>query len=429
MKSITISVLLALAGMSAQGKSLTLSEAVQSGLSNSPKVQKAKAAADEAHWKKVETYNGFLPNVSVSANHLFSKQYQFVDVNLGGGTQSIPQVIPSNSWSLNASLPLFEGFSSWNRTSAASLGEDAAQNELDWTRFQLEHEVQIRYFQALAAQKLKAVSEQNQTTLAEHLSQARALKKGGAATSYDVLRVEVQMNEAQSEVLKTEDDAFLARQRLAQTLGIDESIDQLVGDLPQPQIDKIQKLQKADLSQRKDLVALEQKAESTDKLENAAKAFWVPRVALNGSWISYNNRNDDIYDHDAYRWAYTIGLTLNWSIFDIGAIARSQQAVAQRVQVEKSTVQAKQQSVVDFEFWKRRCLYSANLYKAKLSDVEKAQESVRLAKESYRAGARTSSDVLDSELELFRARAGVVNSQMNYAESLMNLELALGHSL
>jgi outer membrane protein TolC len=84
---------------------------------------------------------------------------------------------------------------------------------------------------------------------------------------------------------------------------------------------------------------------------------------------------------------------------------------------------------VDFEFWKRRSLYSATLYRARLSDVQKAQESVRLAKESYRAGARTSSDVLDSELELFRARAGVVNSQMSYAESLLNLELALGHSL
>ncbi len=412
-----------------EAKSLTLDEALQLGLQNSPKVQKAKAASEEAHWKKVEAYGGFLPSVSVSAQHLFSKQYQFLDVNLGAGATTIPQVIPSNSWSLNANLPLFDGFSSVNRSRAASLVEEAADNDYQWSRLQAEKEIQLKFAQALAAQKLKSVSQQNLTTLNEHLAQAKALRKGGAATSYDVLRVEVQLNEAQSEVLKTEDDAFIARERLAQALGIEESIETLSGELAIPRVDQIQKLKRESLTDRKDLLALEQRTESADKLDSAAHSYWVPKVALAGSWISYNNRNDAIEDQAAYRWAYTVGLTLNWNIFDIGSIARSQQSIYQKVQAEKSLTLAKQASSVDFDFWKRRSIYSATLYKAKLSDVEKAQETVRLAKESYRAGVRTSSDVLDSELELFRARAGVVNAELGFSDALINLELSIGGDL
>jgi outer membrane protein TolC len=221
----------------------------------------------------------------------------------------------------------------------------------------------------------------------------------------------------------------MARERLAQALGTDENFEALTGELLTPKVDQIQKLTRESFGERKDLVALEQRAQSADQLESAAKSFWMPRVALNGSWISYNNRNDSLEDQEAYRWAYTVGLTLNWSIFDIGTIARSQQSIYQRQQVEKSLTQAKLQSSVDFDFWKRRSIYSATLYKAKLSDVEKAQESLRLAKESYRAGARTSSDVLDSELELFRARAGVVNAELSFSDALLNLELAMGRTL
>jgi outer membrane protein TolC len=54
---------------------------------------------------------------------------------------------------------------------------------------------------------------------------------------------------------------------------------------------------------------------------------------------------------------------------------------------------------------------------------------VRLARLSYDAGSRTNTDVLDAELDLFRTRAGVVQSQLSAAEALINLELAFGSSL
>jgi outer membrane protein TolC len=58
--------------------------------------------------------------------------------------------------------------------------------------------------------------------------------------------------------------------------------------------------------------------------------------------------------------------------------------------------------------------------------VDKAQESVRLATLGQKAGTRTTTEVLDAELDSFRSSAGVVSAQMDAAEALINLELALG---
>ncbi len=83
----------------------------------------------------------------------------------------------------------------------------------------------------------------------------------------------------------------------------------------------------------------------------------------------------------------------------------------------------------DFETNRRRYNYSTALYKSRIVNVDRAQESVRLATAGYRAGVRINSEVLDSQLELFRARAGVVSAQLSAAESLVNLELATGQKI
>ena len=61
--------------------------------------------------------------------------------------------------------------------------------------------------------------------------------------------------------------------------------------------------------------------------------------------------------------------------------------------------------------------------------MQKATESLRLVKEGRRVGARTNTEFLDTETELFRAQAGQVNSQIGAVEALINLELATGQKL
>jgi outer membrane protein len=131
-----------------------------------------------------------------------------------------------------------------------------------------------------------------------------------------------------------------------------------------------------------------------------------------------------------YKPAYSIALALSWNIFDGGvALAQSKQAVYQQIQADKKTEAARLQVPYDFNYWKKRFLSNTDHYEARKYDVERSEESVRLAKEEEKAGTRTSTETLDAELDLFRSKAGVVNAQVNALEAQIRLELALGRTI
>ena len=83
----------------------------------------------------------------------------------------------------------------------------------------------------------------------------------------------------------------------------------------------------------------------------------------------------------------------------------------------------------EIDTWRRKFNYSVSLYKARLRAVAQFQESVRLAGIGLKAGTRTHTEMLDAELDLFRARGGLVRAQADAIEALGKLELASGRTL
>lgn len=410
---------------------LSLADSLSEATANSPSLQKSQAAAEEAEWARVETWSGFLPKLQLTAGHVFDYKLQYNDVSIGGGPlSSIPLIFPTSQLSLQANLPLFDGFANINAWRAGRAREDAAHLELDWTRFQLEHDVSLRYFEAVAAARLVEVTRQNLKTLEEHNEQISARIKAGTATQFDRLRVEVQINEARSEVLKAEDDLVISRRKLANAIGIASDDRTLSDDLPQPRKGLVESLAQDAAPARADLQAAASRVEALDRASSAQSTHWVPRLSLGGNYLKYNNRSDTLTDWSLYRDAYQIGFFLTWNLFDgLSSTARSREVALQRVQAEKALEQTRLQADTDFAFWKRRYLYSLALFEARTSDAGKAQESVRLARIGYRAGTLTSTEVLDAELDLFRSRAGVIQAQLGCAEALLKLELALGRKI
>jgi outer membrane protein TolC len=409
---------------------LTQDAAVQEALASSPAIAKAQSARDEQDWKKTEVLGYLLPTLTATGSRYFVKQLEYNDLSFGGAPAHVPLIIPATRASLLVNWNLYNGFEDYGHLRAAIQSKEAAHNEFDWAKFQIEQEIRQKFNDAIAAQKLQRVAEQNVATLTDHLDQVRKTRKGGLATQYDVLRVEVQFNEAQSELLRAKDDAILARDKLVQAMGLDPTKDtrEIAGELEIPVAEGVGKL-RAENGDRKDLKAIGLRAAAAGHLSSAAGSFWIPKVSLGAQYTLYNNLTDGLSDWGQYRAAWNAGVFLSWSLFDLTQIAKSKEAGAQAVQAEKTLAMARIQAPTDLEFWKRRFLYSAALYQAKASDVKKSEESVRLARAAMKAGVRTNSEVLDAELDLFRARAGVVNALKNSAEARIHLELAIGRKL
>ena len=401
--------------------SLSLEQALSTAKDNSPRLQQAMASAHEADWKRIAAFSGFLPSLNASAGYLMLNQPQKVPFN--GVLFSIPY--PSTLITINASLPIFDGLQNVNRYSSASLESDAAAMQAGAIGFQVEQETKLKFYQALAAGLLADVANQNVKTLQDHLAKTQVIRRGGAATNYDVLRIEVQLDEAVSEKLQAEDNVVLARENLAEIMGKTEDSSALDGAMPKPVPKNIPAL---DLKYRADIGAELAHSKAEDRLESAAAAYWIPQISIQGQYQFYNNQTSTLTDPMFN--AYTLGVFATWNLFDgMSSIAKSRQSVYKRIEAEKGAEISTNHAPNDYDLWKRRYQYSTTLYQARTADVAKAEESVRLATEGFKVGSRTTSEVLDAELDLFRARAGVVTAQLNAAEALTNLELSLGRTL
>ncbi len=417
---------------SANAEPLTLSSAVDQALQKSPLVQRAQSSALQASWQKTAAYSGFLPSVNLSETYFTSQKFMFTDLAFPGTSNliSIPNLVPSSEVALTARMPLFDGFANWNHLSAAASLEHAAGEELTWSQFKLERQVTLQFYRALATRILKEVAERNMQTIEDHLRDVTLFKRAGVSTNYDVLRVEVQVSEAKSDLLNSQDNVEVAKNELAELLGEDSETRELSGELPVLKRQVIQKLEIDDISQRADIRGLSFRASGLESEQHAANRFWVPRLDLVGQFDYYNNLSQRFDDWQNYRTAYQVGFVLSWNLFDgLVSIAKAHESNEQRYQAEKNLEIERLKAKKDLEYWKRKYLYFCSVYESRVSDVQKSTESVRLAREGRRAGSRTNSDLLDAELELFRARAGVVNAQIGAVEALINLELATGKQL
>ena len=414
---------------------LSLDEAINEALTNSPKIQQAQASSDETHWKKLTTLGqGFLPKISAAANHYFDvTKYTLSNIVFAGQEVILPGIFPNNQISLSASIPIFDGLSNIFALKAALLNEDAADQELNFARFDLSQQIKLVFYQALAASALEDVALENVKILEDHLRQIVVQRQGGAATQYDSLRVEVQMNEARLDAVDAQDNLQLARKKLTQLMGRDDDTRVLFGELPVPDRSRVKNVTMENaFSDRQDVQALNMRAQALDKLHTAQSTWMVPSVSVSGQYIYYDLLlyNGDIIDRHNYQKAYNVGVFFTWNLFDGGiSYFRSREASAKMSQAEKATEAARLQIPYDFTLWKKKVLSYSDRYQSKQMDVKRSQESVRLAKEEHKAGTRTSTEVLDAELDLFRSRAAVVNAQVNAAEALIRLELAIGRKI
>ena len=412
------------------GESYTLEQALQVATQNSPAIQRAESHRDESYWKKVESYSAFLPTISGSINYLPTYKYLITDIAIPGfpgGPVAIPGIVPTTIYGLQAQYNLFDGLASTRRLQSSWLTEKAASEELDWTSFQTSRQVTLQFYRALASKILKEVADSNLKTLEDHLHDVNLLKKSGLGTNYDVLRVEVQVSEATSEVLNTADDIETATGHLGELLGKDSAAEPQ-GKLPEPPADL---LDRANIkSQRADLASMQDQMDALNDQRRAAAGHWMPRISLVGQYQYYNNLSDAPADWSNFRDAYEFGLNLTWNLFEgFNSEAKKRELQEQTVQLEKSLTSARLKAQQDVALWKRKYKYFCSVFKARQSDIGKAKEAVRLAKEGRRVGSRTNTDLLDAETDLFRSQAGAVNAQIGVIEALINLELATGQKL
>jgi outer membrane protein TolC len=412
---------------------LSLTKAMEEGLQNNPQLKMSASALEEAKWKKKESFGGFLPKVDLTAGHFFDLKYQQIQISPSTVFETI---YPKTSFGAEATLNLFDGFKTTYANSASDSFVEAAEWDHNYAKMTAENGIRLKFFQALGAQVLKEVAESNVKTLSDHLKKAQDLLRQGEFTKVDVLKIQVQLEQAIPEKFAAIDNVYLTRKALSEVMGIEGDERPLEETLPVPKEELVKNLNanndsSSSLSSgRMDLKAIQKRVEASNSLYNASRSIWMPKVNLIANYQYYNNRDSSLTDSSKFRNSYALGMNLVWNLFDGGSsFARQEQSYYQKLQIEQGSLRKNLNSTNEVEFWKRRYLNSSVLYAAKLRSVDASKESVRIYQNALKAGTRTNSDLLDAELDLDRSEAGVVKAQVDAIEALLNLELAMGRRL
>lgn len=412
---------------------LSLEQAIREAMEKSPELRKFSAKEQEEKWHRVESRAGVLPRVSLFADHYFTTQYETVPVTVGANSLNLPLPYPVTAYGLEANWTIFNGLANWRDLEAASLKDQAANFDLKRKALETRKSVELGYYAVLAAQEMSEVAKRNLKTVEENLSHAKFRLSSGASTEPDVLRVQVQQTEARAEADRTADNIVIGRERLRQIMGLAHDDRELSGTLPVPDAqEKVSRLSSSVVENRDDITSLQLIAMASEESRKAGNGSLYPSVSLVGRVYNY-----DITDYSlpgaggsSYPTAYNIGIALKWNIFDGGASLAQPGIGAARAEQAESELRASLLGVqTEFELWRRRYLYSAKLFAARMEDIKRSEESLRIITFAFQQGSRIFTEVLDAETDLFRARAGAVQSQFEAVEALTRLELVIGKDL
>lgn len=426
-------VLLCLYSGLASAQGLTLSQAISEAKDNSPELHQAKAKAERLSWAKFDALSTYLPHISAGYDHYFESHYMRQSVVFGGSAVDFPAAYPQDTLNISAEITLFDGLGGIQRFRSARLNAEAADLDLKHASSKLEQAVRNAYYQALASQKLSEVAEQNVKTLENHLSRAKITQRAGYGTSFDVMRIEATLEEARAEKEAAENNVHITRDALSELLGRRDTDERpLKGELPVFNANDIPKDIAIEIENRDDVQAQFKRDSAAEKQAMAAHAFWFPSLSVfaDEQYYKFGNFDPAILQNDHYQHDWAVGLRLKWNLFDGGhSYAQQREAVAAADEARAETAKTLARLPREIDTWRRKFNYSVSLYKARLRAVAQFQESVRLAGIGLKAGTRTHTEMLDAELDLFRARGGLVRAQADAIEALGKLELASGRTL
>ncbi len=409
---------------------LTVEQALDLALENSKALHASLMRVNHADARASETNANRLPSLRVTGAYTRLSNVPPFTValppQLGGNSFTLaPSLV--NNYTLKASLeqPLFTGFKLDAAGSAAEQAARAAEQDLARDRADVLYQVRVAYWSFFKATEFKKVIDETVEQVKAHLRDVQSMMEQGMATTNDVLKVQVQLSDAQVRQIEANNNVQLAMIGLNNLIGIPLQtrivIDSEVGRPSDTHDQNLDALIALALEQRPDVKAMEYRVKAADAGVRAARGGWWPQVFLAANYY-YNRPNQRIQPvQDAFKdtWDITIGVSLdiwNWG----KTLHQSDQAHAQLEEARDALSQLK--DAITLEVTQS----FLNLHQAKErirvaeQGVQQAQENYRITHKRFREGLAQNSDLLDAEVALLQART-------NYTQARVDFELAAAH--
>jgi outer membrane protein len=400
-------------------KILSLSECVAIALDTSPQILYSKADIIEKELSLNSVKKDLLPSLFFNYGYLHTQD-------------PIPTLTLENyyNYSIGIEQPLYQGRALVTGVELGKLDLEYSKAGMTQTRNDIILSVHEAYYNLLKTMKFEGVAKQSVEDRKAHLKDAKAFYDAGLIPKNDMLQSEVELAGAEIEYIRAMNLRYMALARLNTLLRRPVETPTEVEDIlnfEPSEVSYEEAVQQAKQN-RPELRQGEIAVEQAEKNIILTRAPYLPSV-----WVSanYMKQGDDPFADDypllGSDEVTTAMATLEWRFWAWG---QSRDRIGAAKHFMKKT-QEKQSELIDTIILQVRGAYldiKESEYNIGVTEkaIEQAEEDFRINQSRYQAQLSTTTNVLDAQTRLSRARISYFNALYNYRISLMKLAWATG---
>lgn len=405
---------------------LSLDDAIRIALQKNTTLKQVENNISTFESSLLSSYGNFLPTVGASGS------WNWTRVETDGFPSSESRSVSAG---VGADITLFDGLSNFANLSQSKNNLESAKLILERSKQEIVLRTISLYYAVVETEQLLKVRNQNVRQQQKNLETIEARNKLGAVTLADVYQQQVQLGNAELEVIRTQNSLEIAKSNLLFYLGLDvlgnyEFSKDLTNEEKQflktdyeADYNRIHELVNQAISARKDFRSKQLDLESAYIGITIARSGHFPRLTGSADFGSSANTFDNLFKSKRY----SAGLTLSIPIFSGFRVSNQVQFAEVRAMntelelndLERKITQDIQQSLLDLQAATKALIVSEK-------NVIAAEENLKIEEEKYSLGAGKLLDVLIANTFFTTAQTNYINSQFNYVRLSEQLKYNLG---
>ena len=414
----------------------TLENAIQEALKNNYQVKIKKEQVDEARFVKEQARADFYPKLSTNYGYTrLDEATVSPAIPLGLPGLAIPERAVNTKdnyqWSTSVRQPVFTGFALLSTYEFTKLGIDRSEWELEQERLNLILAVKESYFLILRADMAVDVVRREIEALQAHLEVARNFYEVGIIPINDLLKAEVELALAVQNLVRAQNAAMGNRASFNNVLARPTHLPVAVEDISayQPFLFNLEGSMDKALLHRPEIKLVNIALLQADQQIRLARSRYYPEVSVFGDYIK---EGDEYYVsgsdfHDNERWQ--AGALLTWTFWEWG---KTKNAVRERMSEKLQLLETRENIRQNIRLELIQAGLDLNQAEKNIPTtrkaVEQAEENLRVTQERYKAQVTTTTEVLDAQALLTRARLNYYIALIDHHFAKARLQRAVGEN-
>lgn len=417
------------AGVRAQ-EPITLREAIQIALKQSPDIDAARAEVDQASAEASLARTQYLPQVNFTEDisrgddpvYVFGtrlRQQNFTQADFSLDALNKPESIGNFATRVSGGWLLFDSFHTQKSVHSADLMRRSATSSAEAVDQNVVLDVIQTYQGVLYAERQVEIARHEQETAEALLSSVDDHVKAGLAVESDRMSAQVSLAGRKQQLIAAHGGLELAWAQLRLAMGAPDLKPSALRPIELksfPDNDLEQAMQIA-AKNRRDLAALTEAQSAQASAESAARMSFGPRVSAYGNW---EDDRQSLGGQGGNNWVAGVQIGVDVLPFSKRSQLAKERATKARVDAQLSKYQQQVRMQVSQALIERKTA-ELSLETARTA-IDQATESLRILRNRYEAGLATITDLL-------RAEDAEREAQANYWQAVYGNALAYAQQL